>query len=149
MRRKGLEGILARFEINSRGCWEWTGSLSAKGYAVATVEGRYVRVHRYVYEKLVGPIPVGLEPDHLCRNHKCINPDHLELVTHLENLERGNWSRGKRKQYERRDSCRRGHLFDEVNTYVTKTGARICRECQRQRYRRRYRRVKEQRNTTD
>lgn len=69
-------------------CWLWTGKQHKKGYGLIQVRGKRQRAHRYVYEQLVGPIPEGLEIDHLCRNKPCVNPDHLEPVTLRENLRR-------------------------------------------------------------
>lgn len=71
------------------GCWLWTGSQDGKGYG-KTGRGR---IHRIVYEELVGPIPDGLQLDHLCRVRNCVNPAHLEPVTGRENVRRGRrWS---------------------------------------------------------
>jgi hypothetical protein len=72
------------------GCWEWTGAMSrATGYGKATMNGRSDGAHRIMYELIVGPIPTGLDLDHLCRNRICVNPAHLEPVTRSENVRRG------------------------------------------------------------
>lgn len=71
-------------------CWAWIGArrkMTAK-YGCATVNGRSAMAHRAVYEILIGPIPEGLELDHLCRNQSCVNPDHLEPVSHQVNSQR-------------------------------------------------------------
>lgn len=90
------ERILASRNITPSGCWEWTRSLSVAGYGqtsynLRTTTGklRPSLVHRVAYELFKGEIPAGLELDHLCRNRKCFNPDHLEAVTHQENMIRG------------------------------------------------------------
>lgn len=79
------------------GCWNWQLARSSRhgnaigiGYGVIRANGRNVRAHRYVYEAHKGPIPTGMQLDHLCRNPSCVNPDHMEPVTHAENLRRGN-----------------------------------------------------------
>jgi len=69
-------------------CWEWTGATFREGYGMFQVDGAPVLTHRYVWELLVGPIPEGLEIDHLCRVRHCVNPDHLEPVTSAENSRR-------------------------------------------------------------
>lgn len=81
-----------RFWLNVRksdGCWEWTGSLSGGGYGQFRVHGKQAQVHRFAYGLLVGPVPEGLELDHLCRNRRCVNPAHLEPVTRSINVARG------------------------------------------------------------
>ena len=73
-------------------CWIWTGKRVHNGYGTFSyrVAGKrvYHYAHRYGYEALVGPIPPGLDLDHLCRRRDCVNPDHLEPVTRRENLSR-------------------------------------------------------------
>lgn len=72
------------------GCWEWTRGCATSGYGVVTLPGGGSRhAHRVVYELMVGPIPEGMEPDHLCKNKPCVNPAHLEPVTRSENVRRG------------------------------------------------------------
>ncbi len=71
-------------------CWRWTAHLDRKtGYGRLLVDGGMVGAHRIAYQLLVGPIPEGLDLDHLCRNKACVNPDHLEPVTQQENIRRG------------------------------------------------------------
>lgn len=101
-------------------CWTWTASKNRKnGYGWFGVwpNGSWV-AHRVSYELCVGPVPDGLDLDHLCRNRYCVNPFHLEPVTRSENLKRG--TVGRKKQ----DFCRRGHTISTLPS-----GRRRCRKC--------------------
>jgi hypothetical protein len=69
------------------GCWAWIGAATAC-YGTFWIDTKYVPAYRAGYELLVGPIPDGLELDHLCKNPNCVRPDHLEPVTHRENVRR-------------------------------------------------------------
>jgi HNH endonuclease len=110
------------------GCWVWQRMTTAQGYGHMRV-GRTMRyAHRVYYERYCGPIPAGLQLDHLCRNPTCVNPAHLEPVTPRENALRGNTIAARRKA---QTHCVRGHPFDEVNT-IRRGNGRACRECQRQ-----------------
>ena len=102
------------------GCRLWLGNVSRNGYGQV---GGGVMAHRRSYEYAKGPIPDGLELDHLCRVRLCAEPSHLEAVTHGENVRRGNHA-GRRVTH-----CPQGHPYDAANTYVTKTGGRHCRAC--------------------
>ena len=103
------------------GCWLWLGNLKRDGYGVIKRDGRTQGAHRLVYERSIGPIPEGLELDHLCRNRACVNPEHLEPVTHLENM---------RRRYVLITECIRGHsLVDEANVQRGSKGERNCRAC--------------------
>lgn len=80
-------------QITESGCWIWTPSTSYEGYAMAYWNGTTWPAHRAVYTILVGPIPDGQVIDHLCRVRCCVNPYHLEAITHAENLRRGHAAR--------------------------------------------------------
>ena len=117
--------LVERLELNSipepnTGCWLWTGCISESGYGSMGDTGR---AHRVSYQVHVGPIPSGKVLDHLCRVRCCINPDHLEPVTQLENVRRG-------RKVDLSEKCLRGHEFSPENTrlYVRKDG-RIKRQC--------------------
>jgi hypothetical protein len=101
-------------------CWVWTASLTAYGYGQFGFRKRVVRAHRVAYELSIGPIPQGLELDHLCRVHECVNPSHLEPVTHKTNMSRG--------FFRLKTHCPQGHPYDADNTYVL-NGERFCRAC--------------------
>lgn len=105
------------------GCIEFTGGTDDKGYGQMKRDGRDCRAHRVAYEWLVGPIPDGLQLDHLCMVRACVNPAHLEPVTNEEN---------QRRAAAYKTECPQGHPYDEVNTYVRPDGARRCRACRRQ-----------------
>ena len=75
-------------DVDSNGCWIWNRARSTAGYGRVWQGGRIVQAHRLYYERKNGKIGEGLELDHLCRVHACVNPDHLEPVTHAENMRR-------------------------------------------------------------
>ncbi|MBA7558399.1 hypothetical protein ES708_00002 [subsurface metagenome] len=120
-----------KVEIQDNGCWNWTGNINWKGYGGFRFNSHWVKAHRFAYEFLVGPIPEGLQIDHLCRNHRCVNPAHMELVTTQENIRRGNHHNSAKTH------CSQGHPFDLFNTYFWQ-GHRECRACHRERARKRY-----------
>jgi hypothetical protein len=117
-------------------CWEWVGTKTSAGYGQLRVNGKVQYVHRISYELFVGIIPNDLEIDHLCRNRACMNPDHLEVVSHRDNVLRGD---APPARYACATMCINGHLFTDSNTYfgVGKNGNvyRKCRKCAAQRQR--------------
>lgn len=124
----------ARFwpKVNTQGvCWEWTAGKYADGYGQFNTGQGKTAAHRWAWEYLIGPVPEGTELDHLCRNVACVNPDHLEPVTHGENVRRGAASLRRRSQ----TSCAQGHPYDAENTHTT-GGRRQCRACNREAQRR-------------
>jgi hypothetical protein len=113
------------------GCWEWTGRLSIGGYGMYRLKRWNLNyAHRVAWVLVANNvIPEGLQLDHLCRNRKCVNPSHLELVTNYENIMRGENFTAKQKA---QTHCIHGHLFDANNTYINPvTGERHCRACAR------------------
>jgi hypothetical protein len=108
-------------------CWVWTGGhRTSNGYGrfQPTYPGPTIVAHRIAYELLVGPIPEGLQLDHLCRNRLCVNPAHLEPVTLIENIRRA-----------RPTHCKHGHEFTPENTISVRSrpGRRHCRKCKYER----------------
>lgn len=117
------------FRAEDNGCWTWLGARNEDGY------GRFGRhyAHRISYERYVGVIPPGLQPDHLCRNTACVNPAHLELVTQKVNMLRSN---NPGALAVRTNRCKHDHEFTDENTYWRPDGTgRACRECTRIRQR--------------
>ena len=121
-------------------CWLWQGAKNSRGYGRFHVEGtRWQRVgaHRIAYEMAKGPIPNGLQTDHLCRTPACVNPTHLETVTSRTNTLRGINPRSSRSH------CGRGHEYqaDNFRLYLPKGAThpkRVCRVCHRIRERTKY-----------
>lgn len=129
--------IVTKIDVRSPAeCWEWLGSRIPKGYGRTSIGGRAYYSHRAVYELFVGPIPEGLQLDHLCRNRACVNPDHLEPVTARENFLRGE-SPGA--IIANTGLCPRGHSMDNPVITNKAKGWRSCRTCWNEGVRRRRR----------
>lgn len=132
------------------GCWIWTGNKYGNGYGRLSGKRRAqagtAMSHRAVYEQHRGPIPTGLVMGHLCRNHICCNPDHLEPVTQMENLVRGV---NPKIRVAQTGTCSKGHAIEGDNLYVSPDGQRRCRECLRDERAARYQRVKGERGISD
>jgi HNH endonuclease len=109
------------------GCWVWQGALTNPGYARVWAGDKMKQAHNLSYETLVGPIPDGLELDHLCRNRACVRPDHLEPVSRRTNILRGHAPTARNALAV---FCVRGHPFDAANTWRSPDGRRRrCRTC--------------------
>ena len=121
-------------EPNS-GCWLWLACLDQQGYGRFRFKNKFgikrsYPAYRAAFELYRGGIPSGLELDHLCRVRCCVNPWHLEPVTHTENIKRGKWGFGRGQQQKNKTHCPKGHPYSGENLYVYK-GERYCRECRR------------------
>ena len=116
-------------------CWEWTAHCSGDGYGRLTVgtvrdgDRRSVEAYRWAFERLSGPIPVGLELDHACRNRVCVRVDHLEVVTHRENMQRSPLQKRPVVIRAANHYCIHGHWMDEATTYNDARGYTSCRRC--------------------
>lgn len=123
----------AKVAVGDQGCWEWTAARTSAGYGRAwdPQTGAVTYAHRLAYGRLVGPIPDGLELDHLCRNRACCNPAHLEAVSHSVNVQRGTAWHGIAAARAEQTHCVNGHEFTAENTYVSsgKKRQRHCRTC--------------------
>lgn len=102
-------------------CWLWTATRTRAGYGyIKGDDGKNVLAHRLSYEWASGPIAVGLEVDHLCRVTSCVNPEHLEAVTPLENA---------RRRKDVKTHCAQGHEYTQENSLYDGRGNRLCRTC--------------------
>jgi hypothetical protein len=128
--------ILARIAINADGCWEWQKARSDRGYAVAGApwqRGYVTSAYRVAYEVFAGRIPEGCVLHHLCRNGLCVNPAHLEPISHRQNvligrMDRGEWPTSRlcricRKELRNRDSdahdeCRKAERHEAARSRV-------------------------------
>lgn len=113
-------------------CWRWLAYVGKHGYGLFRLDNQMRLAHRVVYELLVGPIPAGLELDHLCRVRSCVNPKHLEPVTRSENILRSPLRAsgfGGGIANSKKTHCPNGHPYDYVEH--SKHGPRrrcsICR----------------------
>lgn len=132
------ERFWAKTQIADHGfgtpCLIWTGFVMPNGYGRCYLpwepQGATVYAHRAVVEAATGPIPDGMQVDHLCRNRRCVNLTHLEIVTPGQNTLRGQAPSILAKHANR---CHNGHELTEENTYRRKNGTRMCKTCHRDR----------------
>lgn len=103
-------------------CWIWTASLNNHGYGQFRRGRKHgAMAHRFAYEWAKGEIPTDFDIDHLCRNPRCVNPEHLEAVTHRENMLRGDT---RPAQNAAKTHCPKGHEY-----IIQKRGSRSCNVC--------------------
>lgn len=130
-----VKRLLNRIQVEpDSGCWIWQRAPNNSGYATTNWQGRSAFVHRIFYESFFGPIPEGLECDHLCGKRICVNPFHLEAVTHKLNRQRGRTTKYKLANTH----CPHGHPYSGDNLYIDMKRGRIyraCRACRNQRKR--------------
>jgi hypothetical protein len=109
-------------------CWVGSGR-DKSGYSLITINGKTFKAHRVFYEHLVGPIPEGLVLDHLCRNHACVNPAHLEPVSSRENTLRSEITEPYLNT--KKEQCPNGHPYDSVDIEKGKVRRRKCSQCRK------------------
>ena len=110
------------------GCILWIGGLDSLGYGKTAMNGFSIKAHRAAWCLKHGEIPKDRELDHKCRTRRCINTDHLELVTHRENVIRGE---APTAINARKTHCVKGHLLAGSNMRQRSDGGRRCRTCER------------------
>lgn len=125
------ERFIAKVQMTDT-CWLWKGALNDGGYGRLMVDGHFMaRAHRVSYELFIGPIPAGLDLDHLCRVRHCVNPYHLEPVTRRENLMRGETIPARNAA---KVECPNGHPLS--GDYLSRSEpSRRCRICYNRRMR--------------
>lgn len=129
-----IERLMSKISINEEtDCWNWTACIDAGGYGRVGYRNRQESAHRIFYAWKAGPIPRGKgkdipQLDHLCRNRRCCNPKHLELVSHRENILRGD---SPSAHHARKTYCKRGHRLPKEFNYFKPSGqgVRVCRIC--------------------
>lgn len=132
MDEKHLVRFFSKIEQNENGCWVWQGATGGSGkhrYGTLSNNGKLTLAHRLSYEHFIGPIPEGLNIDHLCQNKLCVNPGHLEPVTQHTNLHRS--PNTLNAQNAALTHCKSGHLLsgDNVRFYRSQ---RVCRACKKE-----------------
>lgn len=111
-------------------CWLWLRYKNDNGYGVFSDNGKLILAHRYSYELLVGPVPDGKELHHKCETPGCVNPEHLEPLTHQENVLLGH---GPSAQNARKTECKAGHPYTKFGYIYEWNGKKMrrCSECMR------------------
>jgi hypothetical protein len=126
-----MQRLFSKIERRDDGCWMWTGYRQNNGYGAIRIggrTGRSVLAHRFVFEFFRYPIPAGFEIHHRCRNRGCVNPFHLQAVTHRDNLLKDDTLAARHAAAQ---FCPHWHKYDTANTIMSKTGSRKCRTCQK------------------
>lgn len=132
-----LERFSSKFIIGDNGCWLWKAYKNKDGYGRFMLNGKVMYAHRLAYMAIVGEIGKDKELDHLCKVRRCVNPSHLEPVTHRENVRRGDGNPKFAGYNGSKTHCPTGHEYNVKNTRLEKcitsnSGySRKCRECDR------------------
>jgi len=133
-----LDRFADKIALADDGCIVWIASTNNRGYGTFSAGPvGTVGAHRWSYEYHVGDVPKGVDLDHLCRNRACVNPEHLEPVTHRENLMRSPTIPAINAS---KTHCPLGHSYSGDNlSMIVSTNSRVCITCRRANARRRNR----------
>ena len=104
-------------------CIESKKGITTNGYSRIRINNKNIQAHRWVWELVNGQIPEGFVIDHICRNRKCVLPEHLRMITQQENIMAG------LHNIDNRSNCNQGHPFVKENIMIRKSGKRECAEC--------------------
>lgn len=134
-RKRPIDRFSSKYVIDSKtGCWEWQAALDRDGYGCFRFSHKqgtasWGKAYVFAYEHFKEKVPNGKQLDHECRNRCCVNPDHLRVVTLIENVMAGQSPPAKNA---RKTHCKHGHPLSDDNLYVQpSTGYRYCRTCKR------------------
>ncbi len=135
LRPRMIAAVADRYEVDANGCWNWTGSVDRYGYGAVFFKTRRRKrqtgAHKASWIAHRGPVPVHLQLDHLCRNRRCVNPWHLEMVTSGENTRRSPLV-GRAATGRPRTGCKRhGRVDGYMHTMPNGYTRWVCRTCQK------------------
>ncbi len=125
-----LERLLEKIKKDKNNCWLWTGATRGRDtlrYGMLNHQRETIATHRLSWTIHKGEIPKGLHVLHTCDTTLCINPEHLFLGTHKDNMQDRN-AKGRNPQANK-THCPQNHTYTTKNTYIAKTGARHCKKC--------------------
>lgn len=129
--KQSIEKRFDKYVTKTQSCWLWNGYTNIHGYGRIMFNKKSCYAHRVFYEFFKEKIPPKMTLDHLCRVRNCVNPNHLEPVTQIENLMRGLCPPAINA---RKTHCKYGHEFTPENTYIYLNGSgKRCRQCKKRR----------------
>ncbi len=118
--------LLAKIFVQPDGCWTWQGAAQPSGYGQLWNGTRPEQAHRLSYKLFCGPIPENVEVDHVCRVRGCVNPQHLRLLSHRDNMLVGETGPARNAA---KTHCDYGHELAGRNLRIATNGSRQCRLC--------------------